>query len=249
VFFDNTDWPGNNIKYWRPRTPDGRWRWMLYDADFGLGNWRGDPSADSFAPALAPDHEGWPNPPWSTELFRLLMTSPEFVETFADGYADELNTDLRPEQTRAALHDLASAIEPEIHRHAERWGYWTDGVIERRMRNGYELWADEVAWIDFWLGARPAWARQHVVDQLGLAGTWDLELRAEPANGGTFQLTAAEVAPPFSGVYFLGIPVTVTARPAPGFTFDGWSDPSLPATPTVRLPAEGLPGPLTARFR
>ncbi|MCA1746232.1 MAG: CotH kinase family protein, partial [Bacteroidales bacterium] len=28
IYFDNTDWPGNNIKYWRPDYENGRWRWI-----------------------------------------------------------------------------------------------------------------------------------------------------------------------------------------------------------------------------
>ena len=42
IYFDNTDWPGNNIKFWRPRTPDGRWKWILFDTDFGFGLYNSD---------------------------------------------------------------------------------------------------------------------------------------------------------------------------------------------------------------
>ncbi|NUO02983.1 MAG: CotH kinase family protein, partial [Saprospiraceae bacterium] len=35
IYFDNQD-AGGNIKYWRPRTPTGRWRWILYDTDWGF---------------------------------------------------------------------------------------------------------------------------------------------------------------------------------------------------------------------
>ena len=42
IFIDNRDWPGNNIKYWRPQQNDGLWRWILYDTDFGFGiPWNG----------------------------------------------------------------------------------------------------------------------------------------------------------------------------------------------------------------
>ena len=37
IYFANTDWPGNNIKYWRPRNSDGVWRWMAYDMDATSG--------------------------------------------------------------------------------------------------------------------------------------------------------------------------------------------------------------------
>src|SRR5690606_29859663 len=40
IYFDNGDWPGNNIRFWRENKPfdpaspygrDGRWRWLVYD--------------------------------------------------------------------------------------------------------------------------------------------------------------------------------------------------------------------------
>ena len=36
IYVFNQDWPQGNIKYWRPQTASGRWRWMLYDLDFGF---------------------------------------------------------------------------------------------------------------------------------------------------------------------------------------------------------------------
>ena len=35
IYFDNRDWPMANIKFWN--SPDTKWRWILYDTDFGLG--------------------------------------------------------------------------------------------------------------------------------------------------------------------------------------------------------------------
>ena len=74
IFIDNRDWPGNNIKFWRDHRVGGKWRWILYDTDFGFGIW--DPSAYTFNTlnfALDPYGPGWPNPPWSTFVFRKLI--------------------------------------------------------------------------------------------------------------------------------------------------------------------------------
>ena len=35
IYINNTDWPGNNIKFWKH--PDTKWRWIMYDTDFGFG--------------------------------------------------------------------------------------------------------------------------------------------------------------------------------------------------------------------
>ncbi len=205
------------------------------------------PASDTLGMLLDPSGPEWPNPPWSTELFRLLMTSPEFEEAFVNAYADAMNTSLSPEAGRAALDELADAVAEDIPRQISRWGTWSDGATTRELEDG--VWESEIRWIDRWLGERPAHARAHVVANLGLTGTWTLRVEADPPGSGTIELSTVEVALPFTGVYFRGVPVTITARPAPGSTFAGWSDERLPATATVTLPAGGLAAPLTARFR
>ena len=37
IYSSNTDWPGNNLKYWKPKREGGKWRWILFDMDFGFG--------------------------------------------------------------------------------------------------------------------------------------------------------------------------------------------------------------------
>ena len=32
IYINNTDWPGNNIKFWKHQ--DVKWRWIMYDTDF-----------------------------------------------------------------------------------------------------------------------------------------------------------------------------------------------------------------------
>ncbi len=236
TFYANTDWPGNNIKFWRPRDAGGRWRWMLFGTDFGLGL-KQPRDHDTLAFALATDGDDWPNPPWSTELFRLLAASPEFTATFANRYAALLNTALAPDRTVAELHALAASIEAEIPRQAARW-------------DGDEgAWAPEVASIERWLTHRPDHARENVVEAFGLDGTWTLSLDADPPGSGTFEVEGVAVDGSFDGTWFRGLPVTVTAHPAPGYAFDGWSDPALPAAATVTLDPRSPDVTLTGRFR
>jgi len=236
IWFGNTDWPGNNIKYWRPRTTDGRWRWFLYDADFGLGMWGESAAHDTLDFALEPDGPWWPNPDWSTEFLRLMVEIPQFRDEFVNRYADRLNTTLRPSETQAVLDEFVAALAPVFPRHVDRWGEPSD-----------DAWEEETENIREWLGERNGYTTDHIVSNFGLAGTWTLDLHADPPGSGTFQLTAVEVEGPFTGTYFLGVPVTVTAVPAPGFTFVGWSDPGLAAAAATLDPGGSLD--LTATFQ
>ncbi|MEN0006322.1 MAG: CotH kinase family protein, partial [Bacteroidota bacterium] len=91
IYFDNRD-AGGNIKYWRPQTPNGRWRWILYDTDWGFG--LHDPKAyrhNALAFHTKPNGPVWPNPPWSTFILRKLLENPTFRQTFVNRFADHLN--------------------------------------------------------------------------------------------------------------------------------------------------------------
>ncbi len=37
MYLGKWDWPNNNDASWRPRTEDGKWRWIQYDMETGLG--------------------------------------------------------------------------------------------------------------------------------------------------------------------------------------------------------------------
>ena len=85
IYYANTDWPGNNIKFWRPHTSDGKWKWILYDTDFGFGiPFMGSNNYlfNTLEFATETNGPGWPNPPWSTYLLRKLLENPSYSERF-----------------------------------------------------------------------------------------------------------------------------------------------------------------------
>ena len=123
IVIDNRDWPGNNITYWRPQSTDGKWRWVLYDTDFGFGiPGRGlgyDVNTLQFAvEANGPE---WPNPPWSTFLLRKLFENQNYRDRFVNIYCDRLNTVFKPSFLNERIGDMSSYIEDIIPIHQERW--------------------------------------------------------------------------------------------------------------------------------
>jgi hypothetical protein len=139
IHFRNTDWPGNNVRYWRVKKPydpsasnrfnDGRWRWLVFDSDFGYDlQFDYVPGLDqgwnhnTLAFALASNGPGWPNPPWSTLLLRRLMLNPDFKREFITRYLVLLETRFSPERTTQVLDSLAARIRPYVPEHIDRWG-------------------------------------------------------------------------------------------------------------------------------
>jgi hypothetical protein len=215
IFFANPDWPQYNIKYWRPRTVDGRWRWIFFDLDNGLGR-----SAGYGRNTLQKVVTGGG---WDTFLLRSLLDNAEFKQDFCNSYADLMNTAFLPARTIPILNQMASEMDPEVDRHFSRW-------IGTRAK-----WEAEVAEVETFMNLRPLYARAHVVNEFGFNGQYTLDLDVQSEGAGYLKLTAVDVSDSFTGIYFLGNPCTITAVAAPGYSFDSWSDPLLPNNNSVSI--------------
>lgn len=230
IFSMNTDWPGNNVLYWRhlrdgysPESGvrDGRWRWMMLDTDFGFGldlfyvpGHEQGAAHNTLAMAMAPDGPGWPNPPWSTQLLRELLENQNYRHYFINRFADLLNTTFSAVHVGAVLDSIRDLLEPEMQEHIHRWrspaemGDWLTEI--QRMRNFAQQ--------------RPTYMRNHIRQSFGLSGTLKVKLRVDPPEAGTIRINTITPAmtESWEGIYFNGIPVELKAEPAPGYRFVAW---------------------------
>lgn len=211
IFIDNQDWPGNNIKYWRERSNRGKWRWILFDLDAAFSAWFEDHTAfNTLEYALDPDGPGWPNPPWSTFLFRKMMENQSFEYDFINCFADNLNTIFKPAVLEMQLNEMKSVIEPEIEHHLSRWN---GGNI-----NNWEYSINKIR--DF-VKNRQKYVKSHILKEFKLTGTYHLNIDVEGA--GHIQLNTITLNEfPWSGVYFDAVPVKLEAIPAPRYKFARW---------------------------
>lgn len=210
IYFDNRD-AGGNIKFWRPQTPGGRWRWVLYDTDWGFG--LHDPKAhmfNSLAFHTEPDGPSWPNPPWSTFILRKLLENTDFEREFINRFADHLNTTFHPSRVLARIDYFERMLEPEIQRHLERWRIPQSRYKEHveRLRN--------------FAVQRPDFMRVHLREYFNTGRTRRVEIAV--TEGGTVKLNnhLELSAGVFVGQYFEKIPIQMSVRAAPGYRFVGW---------------------------
>lgn len=221
VFMGNTDWPQNNIKYWRKREPGAKWRWILYDTDFALGDADG-PDKDTLHRLVS-----GPIPDWSVRLFRGLLENDEFRFDFINRYADLLNTRFRPSVTSEVVDRVVNQIKPEMEEHQERWGY------------SYTYWQNEIQKIADYLLNRPIPCGQHIEREFQLAGHYSLGLDIQPPGAGKIELAVIAVDEAWNGKYYLGVPVRLRAVPSPGYAFAGWSDPTVSQTEEIQIDPPG----------
>ncbi|MFM7807336.1 MAG: CotH kinase family protein, partial [Planctomycetota bacterium] len=242
IWCGNTDWPGNNVRLWRKVSPDrspganprhdGRWRWILYDADFGLAlnfsyvpGWNSSATTtaqyDGLAHATAANGSFWSNNEIGTRLLRKLLDNATFRQRFINRACDLLNTTLSAAGATSRLNAFQAAYAPGMAEHTSRW---------RQPTN----WAGEIARIRTYMQARPAAMFGHIATKFGLAGTAALTVDVDAQSEGVVQVNSvvldagtagvADAPYPWTGTFMRGVPLTLTARPREGFRFAGWVD-------------------------
>lgn len=209
IYFDNKD-AGGNIKFWRPQSPNGRWRWILYDTDWGFGFT--DPKAyrnNSLAFHTEPNGPYWPNPPWSTFILRKLLENKEFERRFINRFADYLNDDLDSATVLAKIDKFYKHLLPEMPRHLNRWDIkqWE--------------WENEVKVLRNFAANRPTFMRRFLMEKFKTGDIRDLSLSI--AKGGKVIINQAiDFRDTFAGKYFEKIPIRLHAVPDLGYRFVRW---------------------------
>lgn len=224
IYINNQDWPGNNIKYWNTISPDSKWRWILYDTDFGYGIWNtSDYQSNTLEFALQTNGPDWPNPPWSTLLLRRLVTNLNFRNNFINQYCDRLNVDFHPDQVISYLDSLESVYDTEMMFHFNRWsgssGEWQDR-IENRKTYGIN---------------RPAYARSHLQQEFSLGSELEISVNVSDENAGTVKInTVSPKSYPFTGIYFEDVPIQLQAIPKVGYKFVRWEGANATGNLTIQ---------------
>jgi len=120
IFFSNRDWPGNNQKCWRPQTPDGKWRWILFDLDAGFG----EPDKDLLEQFSSSAKDiPWENNNTGAFLLKNLLKNKDFEEAFLSRFIELLNTQFDPGHTTTRMHRVMDQYRDEIPHHIDRWAY------------------------------------------------------------------------------------------------------------------------------
>ena len=218
IFIDNRDWPGNNIKFWRDHRVGGKWRWILYDTDFGFSIWESNAyTYNTLSFALNPNGPGWPNPPWSTFLFRRMMDNDHFKNSFINIYCDLLNTVFQPNYLISHLDSIANNIEEIIPVHRARWynnGNWPNSTVN---------WQSRINTMENFSTNRRSYAINHIKNQFDLPNIAQTSLNIVPEGAGSIQLNTLKIIESgWNGYYFPTIPIEARAIPNEGFQFSSW---------------------------
>ena len=209
----NTDWPGNNIKIYRSDKTDYRWRFCLLDMELSLApNAWTDANFDHIHHMLTQDAS---NP--YINIWLKGLQNPTFRNYFINRYADVMNTAYHIDRLIPIENNMFVQTALEMPKEYQRWG--DPNRINQQMAdftNNHLVFQGQLA-------ARTEQVRSHIVSNFNLTGQVSVTLSVSPPGAGKVKIST--ILPgelPWTGVYFDGNPVKITALPNPGYTFAYW---------------------------
>jgi len=213
IYLANTDWPGNNQRWWRPRPAGGKWRWVLYDMDFGMGLYEGFSNAQHPTLPFATNTEGesWPNPPWATLHIRLCLENPTFRMKFISRMNAVINGTFHPDRMDALIDSFVERISYEMPYHKNKWG----GNIND--------WFIEIGRLKKFAEDRNVFMRRHLREFFNLGDSLKVTAGVDSPGTGTISVNGVKSGEAFNGFINRDLPVTLTAQPSPGHQFGEWS--------------------------
>jgi hypothetical protein len=209
TFVNNTDWPNNNLKYWRERQPDARWKYLIFDMDVALA-FQGftKASADSFGTRMAKETNRHVN------IIKAFFQNESFRHYFINRYADLINTSFTSTHLSAEITRTRDEIDSEMRIHVPMWG------------KPYDRWRNhELAKLYSFAEDRPDYARQYLMEYFELNSEDRITLRTYPEGAGAIQINTVRIPVdqlPWRGYYFNEVPIELKVQPNTGYVFSHW---------------------------
>ena len=212
LYYANVDFPGNNFMMWRPRAAGGRWRFVMKDADFGMGlyrltasykvlNWLYDFKYDS--------NRAWANTPEATLLFRLMMENEDLRNEFVDRAAVYMGDFLNQRGTCEVWDKMWDVVKSEFAYHRMLYPVsWPNHD-------------EETEWTRLWLHDRDNAFYNNLSEFYNLGTPLLMTIDSQSTDGTTTGDVISFNGVPlsegvFSGQYFAGRRVTLSGSGADG---------------------------------
>lgn len=200
IYVVNRDWPGGNIKAWRPKRP-GRWRWILYDTDFGFSLYEQNYNSRSIA-TLAN----------KSATFKGLMQNEKIKNRFLAKCCVHLATTFSADRMNKILDSLLNNVRTEAEYYAK---YLSD---HKKIEKPFE---DDINSIRTFIDKRVPYIYRDIKSTYGPDS---LRTRIfSSVKGAKFTLNEEPInMNDFSGLYFQSTPCEIEAIAPTGYVFDHW---------------------------
>ncbi len=167
IYFANTD-PGN-IKFYRERTEDGKWRWIPYDFDWSMSSHENRMRDYVFKQ----DKKIY-------GIIQRLIRNSTFKKKFISRFCELLNDTLNPDRLMPLLRELTNEISEEMPYHIERWNFrnknddrYVSGIL-MSAPSSMSRWESHIETVEKWLRERDTEIITHLKSTFNLS---DADLR------------------------------------------------------------------------
>ena len=213
VYVDNRD-AGGNIRFWRPQTPEGRWRWVLFDTDISFGiSSRTAYKKNTLDKMTVKHNEAWPDPAWSTLIIRNLLENDSIKNLYVNRFADHLNTIFSAKTVNFKIDSIQNMLKEEMPYHFKKW-----------RSSNIERWERYVQRMKDYASNRPYYVRLHLMDRFDLSDTIAVAIQNQYPEMGYVQINSIRVDKSFSGVYFKDASPSLEAKAKYGYEFVKWDE-------------------------
>lgn len=220
IYIDNKDWPGNNFKAWRyypdenevvsSEYLDGKWRFMLFDAEFAWGLYGRGYKDDTLTAVLTGNHmQG------DSILLKALLKRDDMKEKFANTICELIGGAF---STENALKTVEKLIEE------------CDKECMYALENGYtSSWANENTFADSrqqirdFAEKRPEIMKRYIAKSFGYEGdTYTVEFYNPEGSIARLGSQTATTVKKLSADYFNECGVNAGVSTFEGYSFNHW---------------------------
>lgn len=225
IYAGNFDWPHNNQIFGR-NALGGKWKWILWDVDQGLGCYDFGPLntlewalRDTVRTDLL--YYDYPDLVEGTRFPRRLFSNEKFKERFVSRFTDLLNTTFQPSNVLPIIDSLKLHLINDINFEISKWG------------SSYSIWLANVDTVNLFVQTRVDSLRKYVIQKFGFNGLNNITVNLNDPSKGNVLINGLTIKnSSFTGKYFKGMNIRVSAQPSIGYKFSHWSDSTLPQTST-----------------
>ena len=223
-FMVNMDWPGNNTKIWRERKEGSKFRWILFDMDYGLGlnNFKNyKTNMIKWCQGENASYNWATKKDWMTKIFANLSQNAEFKKKFYNRFNEQLETTFSPERITTVFDSITTMIDAEFcatkgqtatsaSESIKEYALKRPDVIEEQLK---EYAGDIITNTALTQSAHITLYPNIVTDKIGISSderietvkivsTSGIELLEEQVNGTTYQRDLSGLP---AGIYYVTI--------------------------------------------
>ena len=244
MFVNNRDWPHNNMKKWRVASQKTKWKWFIYDTDFGFGtnysmsttnifSYVTSANGTQMAAGFGMGGGGGTGTAKETLLLRRLLENATFARSFVNRFVVLLASYFTSERILQMVNDLQSQVQSEMARDQTLWNFDAAGMDQ------------DLATVKNFATNRQQQITSEMESFFSLSNPVPMTIAC--SGSGTVLVNGLSIGKSsLTANFYSNVPVTLTAKATNGSVFQGWSDNVKDETRTVN---PGEVTSITAQFK